>query len=97
MAGVANPLATGLVESLARPGGNLTGLSSLLTDFASKRVGLLHDIRPELRTVAFLGSPKGPSAATLVRETRTATEQMQGYLRAIPDLAGVGGSQSRRR
>jgi len=76
MAPVANPLATGLIDSLARPGGNLTGVSSVLTELAGKRIGLLHDIRPGLRAVAFLGSAKDPNTATFVRETRAATDRL---------------------
>ena len=76
MAGVANPIATGLIESLARPGGDLTGVSSVLTELMGKQVGLLHDIRPGLRTIAFLGSANDPNAATFVREIRAATDRL---------------------
>src|SRR6202011_909687 len=54
---VADPLATGLVPSLSRPGANLTGLSLASPDLAGKRLELVREIRPDIRTIAFLGSP----------------------------------------
>jgi putative tryptophan/tyrosine transport system substrate-binding protein len=73
---VANPLATGLVQSLAHPGGNITGLSGQVTDLAGKPLGLLREIRPSLNTVAFLGLARGPNAATFLRETREAADRL---------------------
>ena len=69
---VADPLATGLVESLSRPGGNLTGLSLLGPDLAGKRLAFLHAIRPGLTTVAFLGSTADPNAPNFARQTKEA-------------------------
>jgi putative tryptophan/tyrosine transport system substrate-binding protein len=71
-----NPLATGLVESLSHPGGNITGVSDQVTDLAGKQLGLLHEIRPGLNTVAFLGLATTPLAATFVRETRGAGDRL---------------------
>ena len=53
---VANPLATGLVANLARPGGNLTGISTTSTDLAGKRLELLRELRPGATRIAFLGA-----------------------------------------
>jgi putative ABC transport system substrate-binding protein len=72
----ANALATGLVSSLSRPGGNLTGLSLLMTDLAGKRLELLREIQPSLHAIAFLGSSRDPNTATFVHETQTAAEQL---------------------
>ena len=55
-ASVGNPVGTGLVASLARPGGNATGLSSQMSDTASKRVELLREITPSLRRLAIFGN-----------------------------------------
>lgn len=72
----ANALATGLVPSLAHPGGNLTGVSLLMTDLAGKRLDLLRQIRPSLRRVGFLGSTRDPNGATFARETQEAADRL---------------------
>ena len=68
-----NALATGLVSSLARPGGNLTGVSLLLTDLSGKRLEILREMMPKLRKVAFIGSSKDPNAKSFASELETAT------------------------
>ena len=72
----ANALATGLVPSLSHPGGNVTGVSLLMTDLAGKRLDLLRQIRPSIQNVAFLGSTRDPNGATFERETRTAAGRL---------------------
>ena len=54
---VGDPVAAGLVSSLARPGGNVTGLSMLNTEISSKRVELLRDLLPKIERVAVLRDP----------------------------------------
>src|SRR5215471_2919635 len=58
----ADPLGTGLVASLARPGGNVTGLSLQSTDLAGKRLALLREIVPGLRRLAIMVNPGAPAA-----------------------------------
>src|SRR6516225_4065718 len=53
----ADPVGTGLVSSLARPGGNVTGLSSQSPDLAGKQIELLREVVPGLRRLAFLAQP----------------------------------------
>jgi putative tryptophan/tyrosine transport system substrate-binding protein len=53
-AGVGDPVATGLVESLARPGGNITGISDVADELSTKRLALLKELAPGLRLVAML-------------------------------------------
>jgi len=72
----ANALATGLVPSLSHPGGNLTGVSLLLTDTAGKRLELLRRIEPGLHTAAFLGSTKDPNTVNFVKETQEAADEL---------------------
>jgi putative ABC transport system substrate-binding protein len=60
-----DPVGSGLVASLARPGGNVTGLSVLATDLAGKRLGLLREVVPSLRQVAVMGNPNN---SIIVRE-----------------------------
>jgi putative ABC transport system substrate-binding protein len=59
---------TGLVESLARPGGNVTGLSALGTDTAGKRLELLQEVLPDLRRLALLANVGNSYAALEMRE-----------------------------
>jgi putative tryptophan/tyrosine transport system substrate-binding protein len=67
-AAAADPLGGGLVVSLARPGGNITGLSSQATDLASKRLELLREIVPTLRRVAILANVGFYAAALQIKE-----------------------------
>jgi putative ABC transport system substrate-binding protein len=62
-AAAGDPVGNGLVASLARPGGNLTGLSQQQPDTAGKRLGLLREAVPALRRLAILVNPENPAAA----------------------------------
>jgi putative ABC transport system substrate-binding protein len=72
---VADPLATGLVPSLSRPDANLTGLSLASPDLAGKRLELIRDIKPDIRTIAFLGLNEAQTP-TFVRETTAAANKL---------------------
>lgn len=73
---VADALATGIVKSLSHPGGNITGVSNTGPELAGKRLELLREIRPALRTVAFLGSSSDQNGPTFARETARAAEKI---------------------
>jgi putative ABC transport system substrate-binding protein len=62
MAGALDPVAIGLVESLARPGGNITGLSQMVVELSGKRLELLKEIVPKLSRVAVLWNPRGAAS-----------------------------------
>src|SRR2546430_11434383 len=68
MAGVADPVGSGLVASLARPGGNITGLIALSTDLTGKQLEFLKDVLPTVSRVALLWNPANPAHALQVRE-----------------------------
>ncbi len=57
-----DPVQTGLVASLARPGGNVTGFSMIATELMAKRFELLSELVPQIRTIALLINPKYHSA-----------------------------------
>ena len=57
-----DPIGTGLVKSLARPGGNATGLSTLGSGLVPKRIELIHELRPNARAVGLLYDSREPSA-----------------------------------
>jgi len=60
-----DPVAAGLVDSLRRPGGNLTGLSNFNTSLTAKRLELLHEIVPRVSAIAVLVNPKSPASQTI--------------------------------
>jgi putative ABC transport system substrate-binding protein len=69
MASSGDPVATGIVASLARPGGNITGLSSLTSLMDGKRLSLLRELIPGIARVAILSNPANPLSALSVRAT----------------------------
>jgi putative ABC transport system substrate-binding protein len=71
-----DPVAAKLVQSLSRPGGNITGISMSGPDLAGKRLELLREINPGLNTIAFLGYAPSPGAAAFVRETRANADRI---------------------
>ena len=73
-----DPVAGGLVASLARSGGNVTGLSLQLTDVAGKRLGLLRDLAPNASVIAMLINPISPNAAPEIADVRGAAQAMMG-------------------
>jgi putative ABC transport system substrate-binding protein len=81
MASGADPVATGLVASLARPGGNVTGLTSFPTDLGVKRLELLKEIFPKLARVAILPSPS--RTARELKEMQTAAPYLQIQLEIL--------------
>jgi putative ABC transport system substrate-binding protein len=67
-----DPVGNGFVASLARPGGNITGLSSLVAELAGKRLDLLREAVPRLSRVAVLGTSTNPANAQQLKETELA-------------------------
>jgi putative ABC transport system substrate-binding protein len=68
----ADPVGTGLVASLARPGGNITGLSIQSTEIAAKRLELLREVIPHLRRLAIIANINNPASALEVGEIQAA-------------------------
>ena len=71
---VGDPVGSGLVASLARPGGNITGLSGLAPELGGKRLELLKEVILKLSRVAFFGNPTAPANAQLREMERAAGE-----------------------
>ena len=67
-----DPLGSGLVESLARPGGNVTGMSLMAPDLGGKRLELLKELLPRLGRVAVLWNATNPYAALVYKQTQAA-------------------------
>ena len=88
----ADPAALGLVTSLARPGGNITGLSSASPDYSGKQLELLKEAVPKLSRIAILWNAANPGTAIAFREMQDATRVLKLPLqsleiRRIDDLA----------
>jgi putative ABC transport system substrate-binding protein len=89
-----NPLASGLVASLARPGGNVTGMSTLALDLIGKQIQLLREIMPRLSRVAVLSNPANPNHMAYVHQAEVVASSLKVRLqileaRAPTDLAGT--------
>src|SRR5213593_3018734 len=78
-----DPVGNGFVASLARPGGNITGLSALYTEINGKRLELLREIVPRLSRVAVLGSSTEPGNARALRETELAAKALAVQLQYL--------------
>ena len=63
-----DPVEAGLVESLARPGGNVTGVTNLSTELGGKRLELLKEVVPKVARVAVLYDPTNPASVREVKE-----------------------------
>jgi putative ABC transport system substrate-binding protein len=83
MTGSSDPVGTHLVASLARPGGNVTGLSLLSPELSGKRMELLRNVTGELSSLAVLWNPDDPPAAIALKETEDAAGAMRLKITAV--------------
>jgi len=79
----ADPVATGLVSSLNRPGGNLTGVTTLFMDLGPKRLELLHELVPTATAIALLVNPSLPNAEAQLRDLQEAAGTLGLQLRVL--------------
>ena len=77
MTAISDPIGNDLVTSLARPGGNTTGVTLFSNELAGKRLELLKEVVPQLTRVAILAERGRPPTATLVSETRVAADALR--------------------
>jgi putative ABC transport system substrate-binding protein len=75
MTGTADPVATGLVASLARPGGNVTGISVQLADVAKKRLDLMREILPKAKRFGLLGSAANAGTQSVLTQLQAAAKE----------------------
>jgi len=78
-----DPVGTGLAASLARPGANGTGISSLSTELMPKRLELLQQIAPRIRSVILLGNPSSPLHAGVLKEAQEAAHKLHIQVIAV--------------
>ena len=84
MAAPGDPVATGLIKSLARPGGNVTGLTQMNTDLAAKRLQLLKDAAPQISQIAVLWDPRGAVSSLMWQEIQEPSRQLGIGLHSLP-------------
>ena len=78
-----DPVSTGVVDSLARPGGNVTGLTAIFADLNGKRLELLKEIVPSLSRVAFVSHLTNPGHQQNVQELERAAKKLSVQLQII--------------
>ena len=83
---VGDPVGSGFVASLARPGGNITGLSSLAPELSGKRLDLLKEIIPKLSRVAVFGTSTSPDNAQSLKEVEIAARELKVQLQYLDVL-----------
>jgi len=98
----ANPVETGLVASLARPGGNVTGMSMMSSQLSGKRLELLKEIVPGLATVAVFWNPPNPAYGPILKELEAAAPTLGLKLQRLEvrvpgDFEGAFKSATRQR
>jgi len=76
MAAAPDPVMTGFVASLARPGGNITGISNMQPELVGKQLELLKELLPKISRVALLGNPGNPTYAPLLRHAQDAARAL---------------------
>ena len=75
-----DPVGEGLVDSLARPGGNLTGVSLLTVELMAKRLDLLSELVPQAKVIALFVNPNNPDTEPMIRDVQEAARTKGGQL-----------------
>jgi putative ABC transport system substrate-binding protein len=75
MGGTGDPVGSGFVKSLARPAGNITGLSNVILDISPKHLEMLHSMVPKLSRVAALVNPSNSSHALILKSLQAAAQR----------------------
>jgi len=83
MIAVGDPIGSGIVQSLAHPGGNITGLSSIAPELEGKRLELLREIIPQLSHVAVLWNPLNPFHKASLQHARDAAQVLKIKILAV--------------
>ncbi len=97
------PVEAGLIDSLARPGGNITGLSTLARDLSGKRLELLKEVVPKVLRVGVLWDTNAPGPAIAFKEYETVARALKLPLQSLevrgpkPDLEGAFQASAKRR
>jgi putative tryptophan/tyrosine transport system substrate-binding protein len=71
-----SPVELGMVTSLNRPGGNMTGVNQMVEELVTKQLGFLHQIVPQAETIAMLENPNNPRTDSITGKARTAANEL---------------------
>src|SRR5262249_24481998 len=83
ISGGTDPVATGLVSSLARPGGNITGVTIMNEELAGKRLELLKETSPKISRVGVLWNSANQGAAVVFKQTESAAQELNLPLQSV--------------
>ena len=83
MISVGDPVGSGLVASLSRPGGNVTGVTNVSRDVSGKQLQLIRDLRPEAARIAVLRNPTNPGSGLMWDETKAAAGSLNIQLQLL--------------
>src|SRR6516225_295086 len=83
MVGVGDPVASGFIASLARPGGNITGLSGITVDLSAKLVELFAELVPGMKRVGVVRNPNNPAVTMALRETEDAVHKLNMQVQVV--------------
>jgi len=89
MAVAGDAVGAGLVASLARPGGNVTGSTTIVQELEGKRLELLKEVVPGLSRVAFLANPTNPLSSIVLKQTKLAASALRLRLEPIVNVAAI--------
>ena len=78
-----DPVQLGVVDTLSRPGGNITGVSSLSVDVSPKRLELMHELLPTAAKLAVVANPTSPTANSQLQKLRSAAESLGVHLQVL--------------
>jgi len=84
MTALGDPVGSGFVSSLARPGGNVTGISTMSAELASKRLGVLKEVVPAAKRIAAMFNPDDPITVSQIRDAERAAPVLNVEIRFFP-------------
>src|SRR6516162_9669494 len=83
MVGIGDPVGSGFIASLARPGGNITGLSAITVDLSAKLMELFAELVPGMKRVGVVQNPNNPSTTMALRETEDAVRKLNMQVQVV--------------
>ena len=83
MVGVGDPVGSGLIASLARPGGNITGLTNITVDLSAKLMELFAELVPGMKRVGVVQNPNNPVVTVVLRETEDAVRKLNMQVEVV--------------